>query len=203
MGKLQLPEDFNSIVQPNAEAGRGPFPDAVHREKSRFLKWRREKRRRRMGLVMLREDDFAAIVQFLAYQLLHPDLFLDPQGNGFEKGANAGRSARQVGVQDPIKFQERFFIKNYKINFLNPDASLPQAIFDCGPGKGGIMFFAGETFLLCRSNNLSIANQARRAIVVKSGNAQNADRFLFSPLPNANVGFHSLIIRWPFKYTSI
>ena len=66
-------------------ARRRPFAHAVHRQKRGLGIQRREKRRRGMRFMMLREDDFAFAAQFRADQFLHPDPFADPERNGHEK----------------------------------------------------------------------------------------------------------------------
>src|SRR5882762_1906524 len=108
-----------------------------------------------MRLMVFWEYDFATVVEFYSDPFLHPDFFLDPEGNGFEERLNARRSARQVSMQDAIKLDERLFVKGDKINLVNPDSPLAQAIFDRKFRKGGIMFLAGEALFLCCSNDFA------------------------------------------------
>src|SRR6266480_4685612 len=118
------------------------------------------------------EYDFTLVAKLLSDQLLHPDLFFDPKGNGFEKGSNARRGACQVGVQDAIEFDERLFVKCDKINLVNPDSPLAQAIFDRKFRKGGIVFFAAETLFLSGGDDPAVPHQTRGAVMVKRRNSE-------------------------------
>ena len=56
------------------------------------------------------------------------------------------------------------------------DAFLSEAILDGPRGKDRVVPFAREAFLLRRGNDIAIANQSGRTIVIVRGNSQNAHR---------------------------
>src|SRR5207249_7009682 len=132
---MQLAVDFNLIAAPHAKTGRRPFAHTVYGEKSRFLKRRREKSCGSVSLVVLGEYDFTVVTELLPDQLFHPDFFFDPERNGFQEGLNARWDARQVGVQDPIKFKEGFFIKSDQAHLLDTQSVFSQTIINREPGR--------------------------------------------------------------------
>src|SRR5262245_41408719 len=112
MGEVQFLEQFQLVPSAGAKAGRGPFAHSVHREEGSFLEGRREKSRSGMGLVMFRKNGFAGERGQLAGQSgLHPNLVLDPNRDGLQKRGQSGWGVSQVTVNDPVKLEERLFVK--------------------------------------------------------------------------------------------
>ena len=65
------------------------------------------------------------------------------------------------------------FRKRDVVQVAGLDAACAQAIFHGVFGKGHVVFLAGEPFLLRGGDNLSVAHQARGAVVVKGGEAED------------------------------
>src|SRR5687768_3406253 len=91
VGKMQLPRDIDPVAFASTVTRRRPYSDAVNCQKRCLLKWRCKESRRRMGLMMLREDNFTLEIERAADDLFHPDLFLDPDRHGFEERFDSRR----------------------------------------------------------------------------------------------------------------
>ena len=96
----------------------------------------------------------------------------------------------------PVKLQERLFMKDHRVEIGSPTTSLLQAIFNCVPGKTGIMLPAGKSLLLRGSDNLPVADQTRRTVMIEAGNSQNSRHLRFQRITSSKptsglVGKHS------------
>src|SRR5262245_2701272 len=110
MRKLELPNHLDVGATADTNCRRRPFADTINRHDRRLLERRRIKRRRRMRLVMLAEQDLALeSLQMSTYLIAHPELFRDPKRQGHEIRPKAlGRICR-VRLEQAIKLEERFF----------------------------------------------------------------------------------------------
>ncbi len=122
---------------------------------------------------MLRKNDFAFVTKLLLDEFFHPYPLANPERDGHQERAPARRCIGQVTVQNPVKLQERLLIEGNKVQLASLDAAFAQTILHGVFGENRIMFFAGEAFLLRCGNDLAVAHQAGRAVVVKSGEAQD------------------------------
>src|SRR5207249_4106086 len=78
------------------------------------------------------------------------------------------------------------------INLLNADFAFPQTIFDREFWKAGIMFFAGKPLLLRRRQDLPVADQAGRTVMIKCRYAEDVKLVLISCLFTVGAGIHLL-----------
>ena len=76
-------------------------------------------------------------------------------------------------MQNSVELQEWFFVKRNAIEVAYVDAPFAQAVTHGLVWKIRIVLFAREPFLLCGGDDFSIAHETCRAIVIKSGQAQN------------------------------
>ncbi len=86
------------------------------------------------------------------------------------------RRKGEVGLDEPLEFQKRLFVKDDAIDRRGVDLRLFQAIGDRVRRKVGIVLLAREALFLRRRDDLAIADQGGGAIVVEGGNPQNQHR---------------------------
>ncbi len=195
MRKVQFTLHLHPIVLACPEAGGDPLPHAVHSEKRRLLVRGREESRGGVGLVMLRENDFALVAEFLFDQFLHPDFLFDPDRYGLEERLDPGWSVSQVGMQKAVKFQEGLLIESHVIEVLNRHAAIAQTVRDGAFGETGIVLFAGEPFFLGRRDDLAVLHQASGAVVVKRRNPEDIHSGIRGGFGQVRTGIHLLIRR--------
>src|SRR5690349_4305459 len=122
--------------------------------------------------MMFREQQSVArdllidLLQFLPYQTLLKQLFLEPERHRHLERAKALRRKRDIGLQQPLEFQERLVVEGDMIDVGEPDRSGLEAIIDGVVGKRGVMFLAGEALLLRRRNDAAVLDQRGGAVVV-------------------------------------
>jgi hypothetical protein len=99
---------------------------------------------------------------------LHPDLFLDPQRNGFEERTQPGRRVGQIAVKDAVELDERLLVERNVVEILQTDSAFAETVFDGEFGEVCVVLLPGEAFLLCGGDDLAVLNQTRRAVVIES-----------------------------------
>src|SRR5262249_37352640 len=97
----------------------------------------------------------------------------DPERDGFEEGAEAGRGVGQERVQNAVELKERLFVKDDVIQFGGRDATLAQAVLDSVLGIPFVVLLSSKPLLLGGRQDATVADQTGRAVVVIGGNAQD------------------------------
>src|SRR6267378_6206235 len=181
MREVDLLVHFEVVPLPDRGGGRRPFPYAVHREYHSLIKRRRKERARRVAEMVLAEEHLLVpaiapvdFPQFVLQQAFQEELFSQPQGNRHAKRLEPAWCKRQIRLDQPLKLQERLVVKDDAIHAAQPGAALGQAVADSVGGKPGIVLLTREAFLLRRSNDLTVLDQCRSAVMVKRGNPENA-----------------------------
>src|SRR5438067_6909317 len=116
-------------------------------------------------------------LQLLSQQALLEQLFLQPQRNRHLEGAEAERRQRDIGLEQPLEFQERLVIEHDMVDVGKLCARGFQAIADRMHRKRWIVLLAREAFFLRGSDNATVLDQRGGAVVVEGGNAENAHAF--------------------------
>ncbi|OQA55636.1 MAG: hypothetical protein BWY42_01390 [Candidatus Omnitrophica bacterium ADurb.Bin277] len=165
--------DLDRIPFSRSEARGRPFSDAVHRDKSRLLEWRREKSGRGVRLMMLGKKDLAFVAKLLLNEGFHPKLLLDPHGNRLEEGPDPLRGACEVAFKDAFKFQEGFVVKRDNIEVFRRDPAFSQAIFDRVRRETEVVLLPRKPLFLRRRDDLPVTDKARGAVMIKSRDAEN------------------------------
>ena len=119
------------------------------------------------------EKKFAIAAELAPDQFFHPNAFPDPKRYRHQKTFQAGRRIREITMQNPVEFQERLFVERHILELLHVDAAFAEAIHHCVLRKTRIMLFARESFLLRRCYDFSVAHQACRAVMIKSGETED------------------------------
>ena len=87
MRKVHLVAEFDPVAAPRAQAGRGPFADAVDREQGGFLERRGEERARGVRLMVFGEDVGPPVgpAQPFVHEARQLEFFVDPLRGGLEE----------------------------------------------------------------------------------------------------------------------
>src|SRR5436309_3252357 len=144
MRKMQFPLNLDPIISADSKAGRGPFPNTIDSKKSCFLVRRGKKRRGGVGFMMFGKNYFSLVIQLLFNQLLHPDLFFYPDGNRLQEGADARRRIGEIGMEQTVELEKRFFVKSNVIHFAHGHVAFTEAVFNGAFWEARIVLFASE-----------------------------------------------------------
>src|SRR5688572_7522000 len=102
-------------------------------------------------------------VPFREQALLHP------QRPGASEGAQpAGRDV-EIRLQQPLEFEQRFLIKNHRVQVGRGDSSFRQAVLRGMSRKALIPLDSGEALLLCCRYDAGVIEEACGAVVIESG----------------------------------
>ena len=123
--------------------------------------------------MVLWKNDFALKVQLFLQLRLHPYFVFDPKRNRFQKRMNAARRVGKIRMQNAVELYEWLLIKSDVIEFRGCDAALAQAIVDGIAWKSRVVLLSREAFLLSRRDDYTIPHQARRTVMVISGDAED------------------------------
>ena len=140
-----------------------------------------------MGFVVLGEQDRRQVrfrgasgqrQQVLLQQALLHQLLFQPHRHGRHKGAEPARRKRQIGLQQPLKFDQRLLIKHDCAEVRQSDAPLAQTVANRLGGKPRIVLLARKPLFLGRRQDLPVSDQAGRAIVIESRDAQDIGHYV-------------------------
>ncbi len=132
-----------------------------------------------MRQMMLREHQLLCIelgivhLQRLRQDRLLEQLFLEPDRQRPSERLEALRRKGQIGLEQPLEFQEGLFVEDDIINAGKLAARFLQAPGKRVVRKAGIVFAAGEALLLRRRDDPSLPHQRHRTVVVEGRDSQN------------------------------
>src|SRR5437016_14103190 len=86
--------------------------------------------------------------KLLSQQALLEQLFLQPQRNRHLEGAETCRRQRDIGLEQPLEFQERLVVESDMVDVGKPRACGLQTIADRMHRKRRVVFLAREAFFL-------------------------------------------------------
>src|SRR5262249_2875269 len=92
---------------------------------------------------------------------------LDPQWHCHLERSEAARRIGKVGLQQPLKFDQRLLEEDDVIDAIEVDLARLKAIADSMTREACIVFLAGKALLLRGSHNLSVQDKCRRAVMIK------------------------------------
>ena len=181
VGKADLPQgpQFPALAQPGG--GGGPFPHAIQTEDDRAPKRAGIEGGRRMGQMMLVEQQGRNALRrnagdgcdFLAQSGLEQQFLLKPHRQRRHERAQAPRREGKIGFQQALEFEQRLVVEDDPIDVLHSKAALLQAEIHRAGGKGSVVLLAREPLLLGGSAQASVRNQSRGAVVIIGRDAQN------------------------------
>ena len=172
---VQLGQQAQVLAAPDAVRGGRPLADPVHGQHGRLGERRREERARGMRLVMLREEDLAAeSLQLVQDQPPGEELVAQPHRHrGDELRQPAGRHA-EILLEQPLELEQGLVVEADVVEVGGGESGRLEAVRDGVARESGVMLLAGEALLLRRGDDLTVAHQTGRRIVVEGGDAQDA-----------------------------
>jgi hypothetical protein len=121
-----------------------------------------------MGFMVFRKYDRASVTKFLSYEIRNPELLLDPQGHGLNKGFDACRGIGHIGFKEALKLDEWLVIECHIIYFVGCDATLFQRGLNRKFWKSVVVLFSRKALLLYGTDGLTVSNQASSAVMIIS-----------------------------------
>src|SRR5262245_22469801 len=112
-------------------------------------------------------------LQFLSEHTLLEELFPQPNRHGQAKGGKPLRREAQVGLEQPLKLDQRLLVKHHCIEIADLAAAMVCAVGDGMPGKVRIVLFAREALFLGRGSYLAVDDNGSRTVVIERRDAQN------------------------------
>ena len=162
--EVDLVRDLQIVAIADAEAGGGPLADAVDGQEGRRLVGRREERRRGVRLVVLGEEHLALETgQRPLDERRDEELLLDPQRDRLEERRQAGRCARQVGLQNALEFEEGLVVEGHQVEVGLADAAPLQAEANRFVRELGVLLDAREPLLRRRGHDLAVTSRQAAA----------------------------------------
>ena len=123
---------------------------------------------------MFREQQFVLPVEiavqsleFLFQQIFLEQLLFYPDRHRHAKGIESPRCKCQVGFEESLEFEKGLVVKHDKVDVVQSDTCLAEAVFDRVVREPRIMLFARKPLLLRRCNNAAVVYQSRRTIMIK------------------------------------
>jgi len=182
MWEMDLLAHLQQVAAPIGRRGRRPFPDAVHREHDGLLERGGEVRARRVGKMMLREDDLrfdrlpAAIKlrELLHQQVLEEQLLPQPDRHRHGEAPEAARRKGEIRLQQALELEERLVVECDRVDAVQGRLPLAQAVRHGVPREPRVVLLAGEPLLLRRGDDVPVRQQCRRAVVVEGRYAEDA-----------------------------
>ena len=178
---MQLLLDLQFLAAPDCRRARAPFADAVHSQHRGVLEWRSVKSAGRVAQVVLGEQKLVLpvelgrqLLQVLADDVLLKQFFADPHRDRHRERAKTTRRKRDIGLQQPLEFEKRFFVEHHVIDVVERDAALLQAIGDGVNGKAGVLLPARKALLLRRRHDAAVHEKRGSAVVIERRDAENA-----------------------------
>ena len=182
MREMDLLENLELAAVAGRGRCRGPLADAVHGEYGRILERRGIEGRGRVAQMVLAEQQLGAVelrrklLQFVREQALLEQLFLQPQRDRHLERAEAARRQRDIGLQQPLEFEERLVVEHDVVERVHRGARLRKTRRDGVVREGRVVLLAGEALLLRGGDDAAVLDQRRGAVVIEGGNPEDAHR---------------------------
>ena len=183
VGKMNLADDGKVLAAAERRRCRGPFAHAIHRQDQRLLEGRRIESAGGMAQVMLGKQEALRPIhvagkplQFFDQQGALEQFLAQPERHRHAKRREPLGGEAEIGLQQPLEFQERLVVKGNAVDIGAADPTRRQTIGDGFAGKAGVVLLAGEALLLRCCDHAAVLDQCRRAVVIVGGNAENAHR---------------------------
>ena len=90
----------------------------------------------------------------------------EPLGHDFDKRLYSNWSKSNIGLEQTIKLEERFFVKDNLIQILQLQISFFEAIADGMNRETGVMLDSGKPLFLSGCKDAIFANQCSGTVVI-------------------------------------
>ncbi len=168
-------EQFDAVALPAAQAGGSPLAHPVDGQDGRAVEGRGIECAggvRHMVLGKQHTLAFAERADGVEHMLFHPHFVAQHLRGGSDELATPGGTCRQCVFNHTVECGDRIVIKHDRVQFVGVDKAFLQAVVDGVDGKGRVMFFTRESFLLCCCDYHAAAHQCGRRVMVKRRNAE-------------------------------
>lgn len=119
------------------------------------------------------EDSVGWHAKFLEYVILDPEFVAEPRDHCFPKYlVRAGKRLHRC-EQEPFELYQWFFVEDDIVEIFPTDAGFAETELDCFVGKVVIVFLSGKAFFFRGGDQLAVANERGRGIMVIAGNPQD------------------------------
>lgn len=176
MREAYISKDIELVAFSDTVAGRGPFADTVDGKECRLVVRGRVKGRSGVRLVVLREYHSPLKACLSLYNLFYPELLFYPQRHRLDKRLESKGRVCHEGIEYPLELQEGLFIVGDVVDVLDRDAATFKAEPDGVGGEPVVVLFSREAFLLGRTDYLPGPDEARGAVMIKSGDTEYIHR---------------------------
>ena len=190
MREPQLLQQLDLVAPPHRDAPGRPLSDAVQRQDGRLLEGGREEGARGVGLVVL-EEDVATRVGAAEAPVELPgreELLLEPEREAHQEQAEARRGVRDVRLEQPVELEQGLVVEGDEVEILGAQPGLGQAEIHGVLREAVIVLLAREALLLHRGDDLAVAHQAGRAVVIKGRDPEDVHRILI--IARGGVALH-------------
>jgi hypothetical protein len=121
--------------------------------------------------MVLRVEHVTVEANLLADQLTHPELLFEPQRHRLEKRRQAGGGERQVGLEQALELEPGLVVEGDVIDLGRRGGAFVQAVVDRVAGEAKVVLLAAEALFLGGGDDLAVADEAGRGVVVEGGRA--------------------------------
>ena len=177
MRELLFFENADAGVLAKANGCGCPFANAVNGQDGGPVKGRGIKGAGSVRKMMLRKKHLGRAGAELGYGLAqhgaHEQLFLDPDGNGRKKAAQASRGKAVVGFKQALELEVGLVVKSHSLQIGNIQAALAQHIGRSVAGKSGIVLDARKALFVSGCHNFAVHQQHGCGVVIIGRNAKN------------------------------
>ena len=101
------------------------------------------------------------------------EFLFEPERQSLEEKSEAVGRVGYIRLEQSVELEERLVVKSHIIQVLRLDSSFTQTVVQSMFWEAMIMFLPGETLFLRSGNELPVADQTGRAVMIEGGDAQD------------------------------
>lgn len=175
MGKMHRVGKLYFVTTTGTETARGPFANRIESQNGGLVERGGKEGTGRMRFVVFGKDITAIIftLQSLVHLSRQVKLLTQPKRDAHKELPKTARGISYISFQQPLEFQERFFIEHDIVEHFGSKSPGPEAIFNRVCGKAAVVFFARKPLFLDSGDYLAVTNKCRGTVVVEGRYSQN------------------------------
>ncbi len=167
VGKADLVGKGDGVSASESACCGAPFADAVDGEDGGFVKGGDEEGGGSVAAVVFAEEDVALPVQVAAEGGFDPQLLFEHAGEGEIEGLESAGKGGQEGEEHAFEFDERFVVEGDVVDAADAASSLAEHVVAGMFGETPIVLLSGEAFLGGGGDEVAVAEECGRAVVVE------------------------------------
>src|SRR5260370_14031169 len=126
-----------------------------------------------MGLTMLGVENFSLEPKGVPELAVHIELVLQPHWCGLEERLEAAGGYAEIRLQNALELEKRLVVEANKRQIGGPNPDSVEAVFHRLGRERCVALLPREPFLLRSSDDLAVAQQTSRTVVVECRNAED------------------------------